>query len=88
MEVRMKRILVVFELLAFAGITGFGRFAAAGEGCPPIGGWSFLCGPVAAEDLVRVPGTRWIIGSGMSEKGGPGRVKFLGSLSQRSKPAH
>lgn len=73
----MKRTLVVFGLLAFAGITGFGRFAAAGEECPPVGGWSFLCGPVAAEDLVRVPGTRWIIGSGMSEKGIPGRLHLI-----------
>jgi hypothetical protein len=68
----MKRTLVVFGLLAFAGITGLGRFAAAGEECPPVGEWSFLCGPVAAEDLVRVPGTRWIIGSGMSEKAARG----------------
>ena len=73
----MKHIMVVFGLLAFAGITGLGRFAAAGEECPPVGGLNFLCGPIAAEDLVRMPGTHWIIGSGMSEKGGPGRLHLI-----------
>lgn len=39
----------------------------AGEGCEPVGDYSFVCGPKSAEDLVLVPGTKWIIASGFSE---------------------
>jgi hypothetical protein len=77
MEVSMKRTIFVLALVAVACITVWCRFAAAGEECLPAGGLSFLCGPVAAEDLVRVPGTHWIIGSGMVEKGGPGRLHLI-----------
>ena len=35
--------------------------------CAPAGELEFICGPKNAEDLVRVPGTPWIIGSGMTE---------------------
>jgi hypothetical protein len=51
--------------------------ATAGEDCPPVGGWNFVCGPAAAEDLVAVPGTHWIIGSGMSEARNPGRLHLI-----------
>jgi hypothetical protein len=73
----MKRTMMVLALLAFAAIPCWSRFIAAGNECPPVGGLSFLCGPVAAEDLVRVPGTHWIVGSGMTEKGSPGRLHLL-----------
>jgi hypothetical protein len=35
--------------------------------CPPTGDFGFVCGPINAEDLVQVPGTDWIIASGMAE---------------------
>ncbi len=48
--------------------------AAAAEGeCSASGGYSFVCGPRNAEDLVRVPGTKWIIASGMD----PGAAIYL-----------
>ena len=28
--------------------------------------YRFVCGPRSAEDLVQVPGTKWIIASGMA----------------------
>lgn len=40
--------------------------AAAAQGCEPVGDLEFVCGPKNAEDLVRVPGTPWIIASGMT----------------------
>src|SRR5512140_1659091 len=40
--------------------------------CEPAGGLRFVCGPKNAEDLVRVPDTRWIIGSG-----GAGDARFV-----------
>ncbi|MBN1238050.1 MAG: SMP-30/gluconolactonase/LRE family protein, partial [Gammaproteobacteria bacterium] len=41
--------------------------AAQEDGCEPSGGLEFVCGPRNVEDLVHVPDTRWIIGSGMAE---------------------
>lgn len=39
---------------------------AAGKACQSSGDYHFVCGPLAAEDLVLVPGTTWIIASGMA----------------------
>jgi hypothetical protein len=39
---------------------------ALAQNCGPAGGLEFTCGPKNAEDLVRVPGTPWIIASGMA----------------------
>ena len=39
---------------------------AAELACEPAGELGFVCGPRNPEDLVRVPGTRWIIASGMA----------------------
>lgn len=38
--------------------------------CEPSGGAQFVCGPKNPEDLVRVPGTPWIVSSGMAEGAG------------------
>jgi hypothetical protein len=54
----------------FALFTLFSITAAAyaqAQDCAPSGGLEFVCGPKNAEDLVLVPGTRWIIASGMAE---------------------
>jgi hypothetical protein len=40
---------------------------ASAQGCGPVDGLEFVCGPKNAEDLVRVPRTPWIIASGMAE---------------------
>lgn len=53
-------------MLTLLGCTG----AAAQGDCEPAGGLEFVCGPENAEDLVLVPGTAWIIGSGMTPGAG------------------
>jgi hypothetical protein len=40
---------------------------AAQAACDPEAGLSFICGLSNAEDLVQVPGTRWILASGLAE---------------------
>lgn len=40
--------------------------ASAQESCDPVGEVEFVCGPTNAEDLVLVPGTKWIVASGMA----------------------
>jgi hypothetical protein len=39
-------------------------------GCEAVGDYAFVCGMQNPEDLVRVPGTRWIIASGMAPGAG------------------
>src|SRR5262245_13476398 len=43
---------------------------AQSTGCAPSGGLNFICGLQAAEDLVLIPGTRWLIASGMEAGSG------------------
>ena len=63
-------------LLFFSG----GVVIAAEDGCQSSGDYSFVCGPQNAEDLVLVPGTKWIISSGM----GPGASLYLIDSQQKS----
>jgi hypothetical protein len=50
----------MLAIVASSGVIG-----AQSKPCPPSGGLNFICGLQAVEDLVLVPGTRWLIGSGM-----------------------
>ncbi len=44
--------------------------AVAQENCESQGELNFVCGPQNAEDLVQVPGTRWILSGGMTAGAG------------------
>ena len=44
--------------------------AQAQPSCAPTGDVSYVCGPKNPEDLVLVPGTQWIVSSGMAEGAG------------------
>jgi hypothetical protein len=55
-----------------------GQFSiAAAQECAPYRDYNFLCGPNAVEDLVRVPGTPWFVGSGMSGNRTPGKLHLI-----------
>ena len=43
---------------------------AASASCAPANGWNLICGNQNPEDLVPVPGTRWLIASGMKQGSG------------------
>jgi len=61
--------LRVCALLALMSLFAVG--CSQGQaGCESLGDLEFVCGPVNAEDLVLVPGTDWIVSSGMSAGGG------------------
>jgi DNA-binding beta-propeller fold protein YncE len=77
MGTKMKHGVLAFVLFSAAIAVCIELCAAAEEECPPAGGLNFVCGPVGAEDLVRVPGTHWIIGSGMAERGRAGRLHLI-----------
>jgi hypothetical protein len=76
----------------FASVSGFLIAVAvsnwsgpirAEEECRPEAGFSCVCGPVGAEDLVRVSGTHWVIGSGMGETGNPGKLHLIDTEKKR-----
>ena len=73
----MKNFFRLPQWMLAAVVTAGACSAAAAENCEPSGGISFLCGPAAVEDLVRIPGTQWIVGSGMAERGNPGRLHII-----------
>lgn len=39
-------------------------------GCKAEGGFNFICGPQRPEDIVTLPGERWLVASGMAKDGG------------------
>jgi len=70
------KFLSLIPLLFFSD----GVVMAAEEECQSSGDYSFVCGPLNAEDLVLVPDTKWIISSGM----GPGSSLYLVDSQQKS----
>jgi hypothetical protein len=72
--------------IAVALIGGF-RAAAAEEACSPVGNVGFICGPLNSADLVQVPGTTWIVGSGIAGGGAGtrGALHLIDSVDKFSK---
>ena len=66
----MKRTLFAVVLTVVAIGVSLGMVSAQSAACGPSGGLNFICGLQAAEDLVLVPGTRWLIASGMTAGSG------------------
>jgi hypothetical protein len=64
--------MVMKRSRVFVGVV-LAAWCCAGQAqtdCDPAGGNTFVCGPKNPEDLVLVPGTPWIISSGMAEGAG------------------
>jgi SMP-30/Gluconolactonase/LRE-like region len=60
----MKMNLAVGLFVIGAMVTGMCRAEAAAP-CNATGNLGFVCGPLNSEDLIQVPGTAWIVASGM-----------------------
>ena len=58
--------------------------AALSTTCPTDEGVAAICGPVASEDIAQVPGTHWLIASGLNI-GAPAHLYLVDS---RAKQAH
>jgi hypothetical protein len=87
----IKALGMFLSLLTLAGVAH-----AADESCAPSGTVQFVCGPKNAEDLVAVPGTKWLIASGMTAgaglalidtRDGSWRVAYPGSSPRASHDA-
>jgi len=68
---------VVFGLLVLIGASS--PAPASESGCAPVGKVHFICGLHHPEDLVRIPGTQWILVSGLGG-GLPGSPPEPGDL--------
>jgi hypothetical protein len=64
------RTLFAALLIVTATISASLIIVAQSPACSPSGGLTFICGLQAPEDLVLVPGTRWLIASGMASGSG------------------
>jgi hypothetical protein len=75
----MKRAFVgsASGLLVLIALMYSSAYLQAEDECPPAAGLNYVCGPVGAEDLVQIPGTHWIIGSGMAENNNPGKLHLI-----------
>ena len=69
-------------LLALAVVCPGGA-RAADDGCKPSGGLEFVCGLKNPEDLVAVPGTKWILASGMAAGVGITLIDSRDGLTRR-----
>jgi hypothetical protein len=68
---------------AYALLTFPAPAVSASLPCTPSDGLSYVCGPVASEDLVRVPDSRWLIASGMNV-GAPAHLYLIDSRRKRA----
>ena len=64
----MPRLILV--LLTFAFALPLGVAAQAPPSCTPAGGVQFVCGLQAPEDLVVLPGARWVVAGAYGGTGG------------------
>ncbi|MEY4762599.1 MAG: hypothetical protein RLZZ200_2455 [Pseudomonadota bacterium] len=84
----MPRLTYAFVLSALAvQMAGTTLSADAAESaaaaCMPQGGLVYVCGPAAAEDLVPIRGSDWILGSGLSEGDVPGRIHRINTRTRQ-----
>ena len=66
----MKRTLYAAALACLAIGGSLSTSAAQSAPCAPSGGLNFICGVQNPEDLVPIPNSRWLIGSGMAAGSG------------------
>jgi hypothetical protein len=80
----MKTGLVVSFFVACLAIAAWPNAsrAAETESCAPEGNLHFICGPRSVEDMLHVPGTDWIVASGMSEGDTPGKLHLINAATK------
>jgi hypothetical protein len=61
--------------------------ATASRNCAPSGGLNYICGIHRGEDLVVIPGTKWVITSGLGEGGALHLVDATAKSGRRWYPA-
>jgi hypothetical protein len=75
---------ILFLLAGGAMLALAGGLSAQAPDCAPSGGLSFVCGVQNGEDLVLVPGTSWLVASGMAPGSGLYVVDTRAKAAQRA----
>jgi hypothetical protein len=75
-----KQALLAFACLALAAMPSLNAQSPA---CTPANGLNFICGLQKPEDLVLIPGTRWLIASGMDQGAG---LQLIDTGAKRAQP--
>jgi hypothetical protein len=76
------RLVPHFALLLAVASVGLTRMTSAAESCSADGAMTFICGVDSAEDSVALPGTRWLIASGLGF-GTPNTLKRIDTTTGR-----
>ena len=80
--VGMESKSALAAVLALGAALWLGASPAAAAACASEGRVHYVCGPTDVEDMVLVPGTRWIIGSGTAPAHGPGHFYLIDSKAK------
>ena len=84
----MQRLLILVTLVASIATLGAGQAPApAPASCEPAGPIRFVCGQAGPEDLVIVPGNRWLVASAYGAEGGLHLIDTRQATSVRLFPA-
>ena len=78
----MKQALLAFACLTLAATPSINAQSPA---CAPSNGLNFICGLQKPEDLVLIPGTRWLIASGMDPGAG---LHLIDTRAKRAQPLY
>lgn len=78
----MKQALLVLACVALAATPSI---EAQSPACMPSNGLNFICGLQKPEDLVLIPGTRWLIASGMEQGAG---LYLIDTGAKRAQPLY
>ena len=78
----MKHALLAFACLTLAATPST---QAQSPACIPSNGLNFICGLQKPEDLVLIPGTRWLIASGMDPGAG---LHLIDTRAKRAQPLY
>jgi hypothetical protein len=74
----LPSLMMICAALCCAGTARTGM-AAAPENCAPYGALKFVCGPEAAEDLLRIGNSPWLVASGLAEGAASGQLVLINS---------
>jgi hypothetical protein len=76
--------ILLAAFLAMSAVMTISTRGATQAACDPAAGLTFICGMTNAEDLVQLPGTPWIIASGLADSEHPGGHIYLMNAQDRS----
>ena len=76
------KILVSLEIVITLSLVG-GNVEARAAGCEAIGNVRFICDQLAPEDLAAVPGSEWVLSSGMVANGAIRLINLRVKTAQR-----